>query len=83
VGRVPGAPEEEYPRYHRFRRTNWASLESRSEGGRVNIGRPKRIIEIQPETLPVPEFLPDPLPEGIPEPTPASPEPVEPPGGDR
>jgi hypothetical protein len=50
----------------------------------VNIGRPRRIIEIEPETLPVPEFLPDPLPEGIPEPTPASPEPVvEPPARER
>jgi hypothetical protein len=50
----------------------------------VNIGRPRRIIEIEPETLPVPEFLPDPLPEGLPEPTPATPEPVvEPPGGER
>ena len=58
--------------------------ERSSKGGRVNIGRPKRIIEIEPETLPVPEYLPDPLPEGIPEPMPASPEPVgEPPARER
>lgn len=53
----------------------------------VNIGRPRRIIEIEPETLPVPEFLPDPLPESIPEGQPAeplepaAPSPAEPSGG--
>jgi hypothetical protein len=52
----------------------------------VNIGRPKRIIEIEPDTLPVPEFLPDPLPEGIPEPQPVEPahrQPAEPPARER
>ena len=49
----------------------------------MNIGRPKRIIEIEPETLPVPEYLPEPLPDGVPEPQPAEPERVQPPGGER
>ena len=52
----------------------------------MNIGRPKRIIEIEPDTLTVPEFLPDPLPEGIPEPQPVEPahrQPAEPPARER
>lgn len=41
----------------------------------MNIGRQKRIIEVEPETLPVPEELPD--PDVVPEP---QPEPAEPAG---
>jgi hypothetical protein len=58
----------------------------RTEVRIVNIGRPKRIIEIEPETLPVPEFLPDPQPEGMPEPQPVEPahsQPAEPPVRER
>lgn len=39
----------------------------------MNIGRQKRIIEVEPEDIPVPEELPE--PEMVPEP---EPEPVEP-----
>jgi hypothetical protein len=45
------------------------------EAGTVNIGRPKRIIEVKPESLPLPELLPDALPDPIPE---REPEPVQP-----
>ena len=47
----------------------------------VDIGLPKRVIEIEPASLPVPEPAPilepsvDPLPEAVPEPEP-EPEPV-------
>jgi len=37
----------------------------------MNIGRPKREIEVEPVTLPVPEVLPDPAP--VPESEPAEP----------
>ncbi|MEX2275075.1 MAG: hypothetical protein WEA10_05880 [Actinomycetota bacterium] len=39
----------------------------------MNIGRPKRIIEVEPAQLPVPETLPEPLPVSEPdrEPIPA------------
>jgi hypothetical protein len=54
----------------------------------VDIGLPKRVIEIEPASLPVPEPAPilepsvDPLPEAVPEPEPESepvriPEPTE------
>jgi fused signal recognition particle receptor len=43
----------------------------------VNIGKPKRVIEIEPVSTPVPEVLPDPTPERDPEPEPA-PAPAEP-----
>ena len=41
----------------------------------MNIGRPKRIIEVEPAQLPVPETLPEPLPTSEPdrEPAPADP----------
>jgi len=41
----------------------------------MNIGRPKRIIEVEPAQLPVPETLPEPLPASEPdrEPAPADP----------
>ena len=41
----------------------------------MNIGRPKRIIEVEPTQLPVPETLPEPLPASEPdrEPAPADP----------
>lgn len=42
----------------------------------MNIGRPKRRIEAEPVSLPLPEVLPDPAPERepvAPEPTPAEP----------
>ncbi|MEX0754772.1 MAG: hypothetical protein WD739_01300 [Actinomycetota bacterium] len=48
----------------------------------MNIGRPKRVIEIDPGTLPVPETLPDPVAPSEPrpvEPVPADPVPAEPP----
>jgi hypothetical protein len=35
----------------------------------VDIGRPKRIIEVEPATVPVPESLP--MPESVPAPDPA------------
>jgi hypothetical protein len=45
----------------------------------VNIGRPKRIIEVEPASLPLPEPLPEPL-APAPETAPTSPDttPVEP-----
>ena len=39
----------------------------------MNIGKPKRIIEIEPTSVPLPETIPDPDPLPI-----AIPEPVEP-----
>jgi len=39
----------------------------------VNIGKPKRVIEIEPVSTPVPEVLPDPVPAPAPEPEPAQP----------
>jgi hypothetical protein len=39
----------------------------------VNIGKPKRVIEVEPVSTPVPEVLPDPLPERDPEPVPSEP----------
>jgi len=39
----------------------------------VNIGKPKRVIEVEPVSTPVPEVLPDPMPEREPEPAPAEP----------
>jgi len=39
----------------------------------VDIGRPKRIIEVEPVSLPVPEVVPDPEP-ATPEPAPVEPE---------
>ena len=41
----------------------------------MNIGKPKRVIEIEPVTTPVPEVLPDPIPERDPDPAPAPAEP--------
>lgn len=35
----------------------------------MDIGRPKRIIEVEPATVPVPESLP--MPESVPAPDPA------------
>jgi hypothetical protein len=45
----------------------------------VNIGRPKRIIEVEPASLPLPEPLTEPL-APTPEPVPTTPDttPVEP-----
>jgi len=42
----------------------------------VDIGRPKRIIEVDPVSLPLPEVVPDEpaTPEPAPEPTPVEPE---------
>jgi hypothetical protein len=39
----------------------------------VDIGRPKRIIEVEPVSLPVPEVVPD-LEPATPEPVPVEPE---------
>ncbi len=50
----------------------------RGEVTRVNIGRPQRIIEVDPVTLPVPEVLPIPLPEPDREPAEPDREPAEP-----
>jgi hypothetical protein len=44
----------------------------------VNIGRPKRIIEVEPVSLPLPEPLPMPAPETAPTPDPVPAEPVTP-----
>lgn len=43
----------------------------------MNIGPPRRIIEVEPVDLPVPETIPEPerLPEAVPEPVPAAPPP--------
>ncbi len=46
----------------------------RGGGRNVNIGQPKRIIEIEPVELPLPAL--EPVPEN--EPTPAAPAPLEP-----
>lgn len=45
----------------------------------MDIGRPRRIIEVEPALLPVPESIPMPEPRPEPEPAPAVPavEPVE------
>jgi hypothetical protein len=43
----------------------------------VNIGRPKRIIEVEPASLPLPEQLP-PMPQTTPAPDPAPSEPATP-----
>jgi hypothetical protein len=45
----------------------------------VDIGRPQRIIEIEPISLPVPApDLPEPIVEPMPETAPAEPAPAEP-----
>lgn len=46
----------------------------------MNIGRPKRIIEVEPASIPLPEHLPDalPAPETTPAPDPAPAEPATP-----
>jgi hypothetical protein len=46
----------------------------------MNIGRPKRVIEVEPDQAPIPETLPDPgVPvEPIPETEPAAPSPAQP-----
>ena len=41
----------------------------------MNIGQPKRIIEVEPESLPLPDPgfpMPEPIPEAVPEPMPES-----------
>lgn len=41
----------------------------------MNIGQPKRIIEVEPESLPLPDPglpMPEPMPEAVPEPMPES-----------
>jgi hypothetical protein len=45
----------------------------------VDIGRPRRIIEVEPALLPVPESIPMPEPSPDPEPAPVAPavEPAE------
>jgi hypothetical protein len=44
----------------------------------MDIGKPKRIIEIEPAVLPVPdEGMPNLTPDPISEPAPATPEPVD------
>lgn len=44
----------------------------------MNIGRPKRIIEVEPVSLPLPEPLPMPAPETAPTPDPVPAEPLTP-----
>jgi hypothetical protein len=39
----------------------------------VNIGKPRRIIEVEPVSLPLPEVLPEPATEPATEPRPAEP----------
>jgi len=41
----------------------------------VDIGKPKRIIEIEPASIPVPETIPAPEPLPAPTPEPAAPAP--------
>jgi hypothetical protein len=41
----------------------------------VDIGQPKRIIEVEPVSLPLPETLPDPEPQPAKTPEPAQPAP--------
>lgn len=52
---------------------------STDESGSMNIGRPKRVFEVEPVSIPVPEVLPEPEAEPVPaaEPIPA-PEPAAP-----
>lgn len=44
----------------------------------MNIGRPKRIIEVEPVSLPLPEPLPMPAPETAPTPDPVPADPISP-----
>ena len=41
----------------------------------MDIGQPKRIIEVEPASLPLPEAIPAPEPEPAPVPEPAEPAP--------
>jgi hypothetical protein len=41
----------------------------------MDIGQPKRIIEVEPASLPLPEAIPAPAPEPAPVPEPAEPAP--------
>ncbi len=41
----------------------------------MDIGQPKRIIEVEPASLPLPETLPDPEPQPAKTPEPAQPAP--------
>jgi hypothetical protein len=41
----------------------------------MDIGQPKRIIEVEPASLPLPEAIPAPTPEPAPVPEPAEPAP--------
>jgi hypothetical protein len=41
----------------------------------VDIGQPKRIIEVEPVSLPLPETIPAPDPQGVPVPEHAEPVP--------
>jgi hypothetical protein len=41
----------------------------------VDIGQPKRIIEVEPVSLPLPEAIPAPEPQGVPVPEHAEPVP--------
>ena len=43
----------------------------------MDIGRPKRIIEVEPVSLPLPDEVPDLEPAPV-EPTPSEPDPAEP-----
>jgi len=43
---------------------------------RMDIGPPRRIIEVEPVTVPLPVELPDPIPEPVP--VPADPSPADP-----
>lgn len=49
---------------------SWARDGRGSEEATVDIGKPKRIIEIEPTSVPLPETIPapDPLPVSTPEP---------------
>ena len=42
----------------------------------MNIGQPKRIIQVEPVSVPLPEFVPEPAPEPTREPL-REPEPAE------
>jgi hypothetical protein len=55
---------------HRGRRyAEWRSIRAGypDETRRMNIGRPKRVFEVEPVSIPVPEVLPEPEAEPVPQ----------------
>jgi hypothetical protein len=58
---------------------SWGTLSTRNDprSPSVDIGRPKRIIEVEPVSLPLPDVVPD-LEPATPEPAPVEPDPSRP-----